>query len=166
MRRVHGNCERAREWASLELDGELSTFEHALLEGHLEGCPSCRTFSAAIGGLTGALRAAPHEPFEGVVIARVRRRLHMTLAPAAAAMAVAAVGLGSILASSAFQNGSVGRVAAQTFNVGPATASAGTIDTMNLRTSRGLERSRNRPAGRLPAGYNGTLQGGPVVSQR
>jgi hypothetical protein len=38
-------------------------------------------------------------PFEGVVISRVRRQVRLRLAPAAAAMAIAAVGLGSLLAS-------------------------------------------------------------------
>ena len=53
MRRVNGNCERAREWASLELDGELSTFERALLDAHLEGCRTCTEFRSSISGLTG-----------------------------------------------------------------------------------------------------------------
>jgi predicted anti-sigma-YlaC factor YlaD len=167
VRRVNGNCERAREWASLELDGELSTFERALLEAHLEGCRTCTEFSSAISGLTGALRSAPHERFDGVVIGRhPRRRVRMRLAPAAAAMAVAAVGLGSIVASSSLKSGSVGRLG-NGIDVTPASAatSAGP-DTMNLSTSRALERQSNRPAGRLAAGANGTLQGGPVVTQR
>jgi predicted anti-sigma-YlaC factor YlaD len=152
----------------LELDGELSGFERALLEAHVADCPSCNAFRSQIGGLTGALRAAPHKPFEGIVIGRIRRRARVRLAPAAAAMAVAAVGLGSILASSAFQSGPVARLAAQGVEgVTAGAASAATApDTMNLRTSQGLERSRARPAGRLPAGTNGSLRGGPVVSQR
>jgi predicted anti-sigma-YlaC factor YlaD len=32
---MHGHCERARQWASADVDGELSTFERALLEDHL-----------------------------------------------------------------------------------------------------------------------------------
>jgi predicted anti-sigma-YlaC factor YlaD len=167
VRRVNGNCERAREWASLELDGELSTFERALLEAHLESCRTCTEFSSAISGLTGALRSAPHERFDGVVIGRhPRRRMRMRLAPAAAAMAVAAVGLGSIVASSSLKSGPVGRLG-NGIDVTPASAatSAGP-DTMNLSTSRALERQSNRPAGRLAAGANGTLQGGPVVTQR
>ena len=168
MRQVYGNCERAHEWASLELDGELSTFERALLEAHLEGCRTCSEFRSQISSLTGALRAAPHERFEGVVIGRLRRRVNMRLAPAAAAMAVAAVGLGSILASSSLRSGPVAGLGSG-IGVTPAAASAATNagpDTMNLSTSRALERARNRPAGRLAARANGTLQGGPVVSQR
>ena len=169
MRGVNGSCDRAREWASLELDGELSTFEHALLKAHLDGCPSCSEFHSAIGGLTGALRSAPLERFQGVVIGRLRRRVRKRLAPAAAAAAVAAVGIGSVLASASLRSGPVGRLAGSGLDVTPAAASAAPSagpDTMNLSYSRALERARNRPAGRLAAGANGTLQGGPVVSQR
>jgi anti-sigma factor RsiW len=99
---MHGHCERARQWASAAVDGELSTFERALLADHIERCASCREFSRDVTGLTTALRAAPREPFEGVVISRVRRQVRLRLAPAAAAMAIAAVGLGSLLASTQF----------------------------------------------------------------
>jgi len=57
-------CGRARFWASLSLDGELSELEAALLDAHLAGCPGCRAaardFAAATAALRGArLRAAP-----------------------------------------------------------------------------------------------------------
>jgi predicted anti-sigma-YlaC factor YlaD len=97
---MHGHCERARQWASADVDGELSTFERVLLADHLERCASCAAFNSELRGLTSALRAAPRERFEGVVIGRIRRRARLRLAPAAAAMAIAAVGLGSLLASS------------------------------------------------------------------
>ena len=100
MRAVHGHCERAREWASADVDGELSTFERALLADHLERCGSCRAFAHDVQGLTTALRAAPREHFEVTMAGRVRRHARVRLAPAAAAMAIAAVGLGSLLASS------------------------------------------------------------------
>jgi len=99
---MHGHCERARQWASAGVDGELSTFERVLLEDHLGRCSDCREFSRDVGGLTSALRAAPLEPFEGVVLGRIRRQVRLRLAPAAAAMAIAAVGLGSLVASTQF----------------------------------------------------------------
>jgi predicted anti-sigma-YlaC factor YlaD len=102
---MHGHCERARQWASADVDGELSTFERALLADHVERCASCRDFSRDVAGLTGALRAAPREPYEGVVISRVRRHVRLRLAPAAAAMAILAVGLGSLLASTQLTSG-------------------------------------------------------------
>ena len=104
---MHGHCERARQWASADVDGELSTFERALLADHLERCAACSDFSRGVAGLTGALRAAPREPFEGVVIGRVRRHVRLRLAPAAAAMAILAVGLGSLLASTQLTRGSL-----------------------------------------------------------
>jgi predicted anti-sigma-YlaC factor YlaD len=97
---VHSHCDRAREWASADVDGELSTFEHALLAAHLERCASCRAFSTDLRGLTTALRAAPREHFEVTMVGRLRRQARLRLAPAAAAMAIAAVGLGSLVASS------------------------------------------------------------------
>jgi predicted anti-sigma-YlaC factor YlaD len=162
---VHGKCDRARQWASLELDGELSTFERALLESHLEACPSCAEFRAEIGGVTGALRAAPHEQFAGVVLGRVRRRVRMRLAPAAAAMAVAAVGLGSIVASSSFQGGSVARFA-QHVDVSPDAASAATPDTMNVSTSKAMQTLRAQTRARIAPRGARSLRGGPVISKR
>ena len=99
---MHGHCERALQWASADVDGELSTFERALLEDHLGRCSSCRDFSRDVGGMTNALRAAPLEQFDGVVLGRVRRQVRLRLAPAAAAMAIVAVGLGSLVASTQF----------------------------------------------------------------
>jgi predicted anti-sigma-YlaC factor YlaD len=96
---MQGHCDRARQWASTAVDGELSTFENALLSDHLERCEACRDFNRDVNGLTATLRAAPLVPFEGVVIGRVRRHVRLRLAPAVAAMAIAAVGLGSVLAS-------------------------------------------------------------------
>jgi ferric-dicitrate binding protein FerR (iron transport regulator) len=56
-----GRCERARQWASLRVDGELSELEDALLEKHLEGCASCDAFAARLAATTEAVRAAPLE---------------------------------------------------------------------------------------------------------
>jgi predicted anti-sigma-YlaC factor YlaD len=162
---VHGKCDRARQWASLELDDELSTFERALLENHLDDCPSCAQFHAEIGGLTGALRAAPHEPFAGIVLGRVRRRVHMRLAPAAAAMAVAAVGLGSILASSSFQSSSISRFA-QHVDVSPDDASAAVPDTMNVSTSKAMQTRRAQTRAHIAPRSPRSLRGGPVISKR
>jgi len=161
---VHGKCDRARQWASLGLDDELSSFERALLENHLDSCASCAKFHAEIGALTSALRAAPHEPFAGIVLGRVRRRVHMRLAPAAAAMAVAAVGLGSILASSSFQGNSVSRFA-QHVDMSPDAASAAVPDTMNVSTSIALQAQRARTAAHIRPRGPRSLRGGPVLSK-
>jgi Putative zinc-finger len=54
-------CERARERVSLELDGELSLHEAALLARHLSGCPACALFAGDVRRHTDLLRAAPLE---------------------------------------------------------------------------------------------------------
>lgn len=100
MRTVHGDCERVRQWISVELDAELSDFERVLITDHVAGCPSCATFQAEAAGIVHKLRSLPLEPFERPIETTRRRRLSLRLAPAVAAMAVSAVGLGSLLASS------------------------------------------------------------------
>jgi ferric-dicitrate binding protein FerR (iron transport regulator) len=54
-------CERARHWASLRLDGELSTIEDQLFDRHLASCEECRAFEAGMGWATAHLREAPAE---------------------------------------------------------------------------------------------------------
>ncbi|MGB2874625.1 MAG: zf-HC2 domain-containing protein [Gaiellaceae bacterium] len=156
---MHGDCERARQWASADVDGELSRFEQVLLEGHLGDCVSCSEFHASIGGLTRTLRAVPLELVPAIEIGRIRRRLSLRLAPAAAAMAVAVVGFGSIMASSALRPGSVGSLQ----SAGPS-SDVSFPDTMNLRTSKALvfRAAKERLAIRL----RGSLGGGPVLQDR
>jgi predicted anti-sigma-YlaC factor YlaD len=162
---VHGKCDRARQWASLELDGELSSFESALLESHVAACPSCAAFRDEIGGLTTTLRAAPYEPFSGVVLGRVRRRVGARLAPAAAAMAVAAVGLGSILASASFRGSPVAHFAAQSVAASSVGSEPQAIDSMNLSMSSALETQRERTKARIAPRGPRSLRGGPVISK-
>lgn len=87
-------CERARQWASLRVDGELSELEDALLEKHLEGCASCSAFAVRLAGTTEAVRAAPLERpqiryprFERPVIRLpIGRRVAIVAVAAAAAL--------------------------------------------------------------------------------
>ena len=89
-----GRCERARQWASLRLDGELSELEDALLEQHLEGCASCSAFAVRLAATTEAVRAVPLERpeisyprFERPVIRLpVGRRVAIVAVAAAAAL--------------------------------------------------------------------------------
>jgi len=157
---MSADCERARQWSSIELDGELSTFERVLLRAHLAHCASCRGFREQTSGLTLALRAAPLEQLEQPVqIGRMRRRLRLRVAPAAAAMAVAFVGLGSILATSAVRSSSVGHGEAAAINNAPAA-----IETMNLRTAAALEHMNAFQQIRVSAA-NRSLRGGPVLQE-
>jgi len=85
------------------------------------------------------LRAAPLERLETpIAISRARRRFPFRIAPAVAALAVMAVGLGSILASADFRPGSP---------VSQAPSSGGdqlspTNGPVNLSTLTGLRRHR------------------------
>jgi len=162
---VHGKCDRARQWASLELDGELSSFERALLANHVVRCPSCKAFRAEINSLTTALRTAQYEPFRGIVLGRIRRRVGMRLAPAAAAMAVAAVGLGSLLASSTFRSSPVAHFAAQSVDATNVDSAAAAVDNMNLSMSKALQTQRERTHARLAPRGPRSLRGGPVISK-
>ena len=93
-------CDRARAWVSRELDGELSEFERVLLAAHVADCAPCRSFKADVAAITAELRSAPLERLGRRVELPLRRRLSLRpLQAAAAAMAVMAVGLGSLFSS-------------------------------------------------------------------
>jgi hypothetical protein len=163
---VYGDCDRARRWASAELDGELSEFEHSLLESHVAGCPSCNEFRAAIAGVTGAIRATSLEPFQGIVeVRRIRRRARGRLAPAVAAMAVAAVGLGSLLASSDVRPGSEVNARApsdgQAVIVNPGSSLTNGPTNLHLQTGRQAVPSVSTVDTRLA---QRPVRGGPVQS--
>jgi predicted anti-sigma-YlaC factor YlaD len=78
-------CERARFWASLRLDGELSELEGALLDAHLARCAGCRAVADGFGASTTTLRSAPLERLAPVALdlPRSSRRLLATIAVAA-----------------------------------------------------------------------------------
>ena len=92
-------CDRARTYASLRLDGELSEFERALLASHLESCDACRAFATDVERLTSELRTAPPERLETPLAlpGRVRVGLRRLQLGAAAAALVSVVGAGSLL---------------------------------------------------------------------
>lgn len=161
MRAIHGACDRARQWATADLDGELSRFERALLDAHLADCPSCREFTTSIDGFTEMLRTAPPAALERTIeIGRLRRRIGLRLAPAVAAMAVSVVGLGSILASSDLRTRSVGDV-----NGDSVASHLASVDTMNLSTAGALASASNAVP-RLTRAGRSSLHGGPVIGKR
>ncbi|HEY4347654.1 MAG TPA: zf-HC2 domain-containing protein [Gaiellaceae bacterium] len=70
-------CERAAQWISLELDGEIAGLERAALARHLERCDRCRYSRSEIGGFTRELRDSMLEgPVWPIVITvpQTRRR--------------------------------------------------------------------------------------------
>ena len=83
-------CERARECASLRLDGELSEFEQALLVAHLARCEPCRSFAHELESVTNHVRSTPLARLEQPVALPSRRRVvtprRVEIAAAAALM--------------------------------------------------------------------------------
>ena len=162
---MHAACDRARQWATADVDGELSRFEIVLLRAHLDACPSCREFHAAVGGITKTLRATPLERLERAIeVRRLRWRVRSRFAPAAAAMAVAAVVLGSGVVSSDLRSGSVRSTAPGVDGV----ARLSSAETMNLSKLQALTQSPAASAGvrTLTVRAVGSLRGGPVVRER
>jgi anti-sigma factor RsiW len=99
MRKVRPSviCDRVRSQVSLELDGELSQLERAMVAAHLERCPECRAYESEVTAFTSLLRQAPLKEMESPVVVR---RPHRTIAArlqagVAAAVAVAALGAAS-----------------------------------------------------------------------
>jgi predicted anti-sigma-YlaC factor YlaD len=86
-------CDRAREYSSRSLDGELSDFERALLETHLERCDECRAYATELAEIVTRLRAAPLEALPHPVALPSRRRVRTRALQGAAAAAAAVVAL-------------------------------------------------------------------------
>ena len=84
-------CERAREWASLRLDGELSELERALLDAHTRNCSACAEYVADIGAFTVAIRSAEPERLSQPVVLPLRRSFAWATRAVQAGAATAAV---------------------------------------------------------------------------
>lgn len=160
---MHAACDRARQWATAEVDGELSRFEIVLLKAHLDSCASCREFRAAIAGISTTLRATPLERLENAIeVKRLRWRVRARFAPAAAAMAVAAVVLGSGVVSSELRSGSVRDASPGLDGV----ARISSDETMNLSKLRALTQPAAAGVRTLAVRSTSSLRGGPVVRER
>ena len=96
-------CDRAREWASLRVDGELSELENALLDSHLFRCDGCRGFVREAEAVATALRSVALEPAPAPVVlelpVRSGRRVPLRVLRTAVAtgLVLAAAALGSAL---------------------------------------------------------------------
>ena len=92
-------CERARTWAALAPDGELSELERHLLDSHLVRCAACSRFSVEVASIALELRHADPEALpHAVSIPMWRRRqryARVRTIGAAAAVAVMALGIAS-----------------------------------------------------------------------
>jgi predicted anti-sigma-YlaC factor YlaD len=82
-------CERARAWASLRTDGELSELESALLDAHLGRCEPCRSFAQGTEDVAATLRSAHLErPAPLVLVSGQARRSGLRALRVATAIAV------------------------------------------------------------------------------
>lgn len=90
-------CERAMQWISLDLDGELSQLEQAALARHLDACDRCREVGADVDAFTLLLRDAPLVELERPVVVAAPRRARAQVARRAA-VSVAFAGLAGVAA--------------------------------------------------------------------
>jgi predicted anti-sigma-YlaC factor YlaD len=90
-------CERARFWASLRLDGELSELEGALLDAHLARCEGCRAVAEGFGASTAALRTAPLQRLAPVAVDLARSPRRLLAGIAVAVVLVAGVIAGGLV---------------------------------------------------------------------
>jgi predicted anti-sigma-YlaC factor YlaD len=120
-------CERVRVQVSLELDGELSQLERAMLAAHVLRCSDCRAYRSDVHAFTRALRAAALETAPAVTVRRYRRSTAATRfqAGVAAAMAFAVVG-----------------VATQVVQGRPDGSSVSSIRVIHFQTQSELEREQ------------------------
>ena len=89
-------CDRVRSQVSLDLDGELSMLERAMVSRHVERCAACSSFSDDVATFTSSLRDAPLEtPGRLLFVPRLRRSFAdvrtATFRAGAAAAGIAAV---------------------------------------------------------------------------
>jgi anti-sigma factor RsiW len=89
-------CARARFWASLRLDGELSELEGALLDAHLARCSACAAYAAGSEASITVLRNSPLEAVKPVLV-HVHRPGRRAVAFALAAALVGAAAILGVL---------------------------------------------------------------------
>jgi ferric-dicitrate binding protein FerR (iron transport regulator) len=89
-------CDRARAWAALAPDSELSELERKLLGAHLDRCHACAEFAVEVAAVAASLRAAALQPLPKPVSVPVwrRRPVYARVQAIGAAAAVAAMALG------------------------------------------------------------------------
>jgi predicted anti-sigma-YlaC factor YlaD len=102
------DCDRAREFVSVQLDGELTEHELDRLETHLRFCPECSAWAERVRDVTLCLREASVEvPADALVLPRHGRTWRVgsavAVASAAAVVATMFVGPGGHRASVTFR---------------------------------------------------------------
>lgn len=148
-------CERARAWAALAPDGELSMLELRLLQAHVERCGECARIAADIEAITDTIRSAPLEPPPGQIALPVLRRrttFRRTIArrvpPARAAgrlATVAAVGLLAFTIGS-WSSDEIGTVPVRPLLIDEADLAAADAEPAELRVFRRAALLSDTPA--------------------
>jgi anti-sigma factor RsiW len=80
-------CDYAGELISSRLDCELSEFESAALDRHLESCPACRATASELASLARLMRDAPQVELERAVEVSAPRAARARLLGRATAVA-------------------------------------------------------------------------------
>lgn len=97
MNAISPLCDRARRWASLRVDGELSELESALLASHLARCVDCREFARGAERVAAVLSSARLERPRRAFVVPPRAgaaRARLVARSAAVAASLACVGVG------------------------------------------------------------------------
>ncbi len=105
-------CERARFWASLRLDGELSEIESALLDAHLARCAGCRELAGGFEASTAALRSAPLARIAPIAVDLPRAPHRLLASIAVAAVIVVGVVAGGLVRGQVSHNAATPRAVA------------------------------------------------------
>ena len=98
-------CARARFWASLRVDGELSELESALLDAHLGRCADCSAYATGVAGVTAALRNAPLVAVAPLVIEAPARPGRLLAGLVAATLVVLAAVVGGLVSENVSPGG-------------------------------------------------------------
>lgn len=92
-------CERARTWAAMAPDGELSELERKLLDAHVQRCAACAHFAVEVAAVAAELRATALQQLSRPVSVPIWRQrpvyARFRAVGAAAAVAVMALGIAS-----------------------------------------------------------------------
>jgi ferric-dicitrate binding protein FerR (iron transport regulator) len=145
-----GLCDRAREWASLRLDSELSPLEEELLERHLELCDECRAFEVDVRWATDVLRLTPQQRPARRLTIRAARKPRVSSRRLTAIAAAAALALGALL------GGVLGGPSSTAPSEGPSEISFLTRDAEELRD---LPRTRILSPAPVPSAPPNTPEG-------
>jgi len=94
-------CSQCRDAVSARFDGEEPGAPDDVIDHHLDGCASCRSWAADLGRLGRALRVAPADPVPDltapILAAAAVHRRRAAATPGPARVALALVGLAQVV---------------------------------------------------------------------